>query len=225
MRIYTVYALVEDETVRYVGITKSTLKNRLKGHKGDIKRNRNPRKCEWIKRMISEGKEIIIKPLFEFLTREEAINLEIELISKYENLLNNTTGGEHFEVTDEVKERLSNIQKKKYKNGFINPMLGKSRNDLVIINKNRGSDFYKKLGEENRNRFKEKYNTPEFKESSVLLQSTRIEINQYDLDGNFIKKWPSINSIEKEMGFYRKFIYKCLRGKSKNAYKFKWEYA
>lgn len=50
-------------------------------------------------------------------------------------------------------------------------------------------------------------------------------VNQFSLDGNFIKKWGFVSEIERTLGFSRPNICKCCRGKIKTAYGFKWEYA
>ena len=44
---------------------------------------------------------------------------------------------------------------------------------------------------------------------------------QYDLNGNFIKEWPSATDVGKEANDN---ICKCLKGKQKSAYGFIWKY-
>jgi hypothetical protein len=50
-------------------------------------------------------------------------------------------------------------------------------------------------------------------------------INQYDLDGNFIKKWSKAIDVENELGIQRKNISKVLKGERKRAGGFVWKYA
>ena len=50
-------------------------------------------------------------------------------------------------------------------------------------------------------------------------------INQYDLDGNFIKQWRSIKNIEKNIKISRKSVSRCCRGLQKTAGGYKWGYA
>lgn len=52
----------------------------------------------------------------------------------------------------------------------------------------------------------------------------RKPILQLNLDGNFIKEWPSAMEIEQELGFSNTSIGSCASGKSKSAYRFKWKY-
>ena len=47
-------------------------------------------------------------------------------------------------------------------------------------------------------------------------------ILQYDKNGNFIKEWPSIKSIQRELGISISHISKCANGKKKSAYGFVW---
>jgi len=226
---YKVYLLKEDNNIMYIGITKNTPKKRLSGHIKDAKVNRrNPLKCEWIRYMIDNNKEIIIDVIYEYDNKQDAINKEIELISLYglDNLLNLTTGGEYFEFDESVIKRLSDDRVGKYV-GDKNPMFGKKREDLRNFNLSRDKEFYKNLGIKNGEKFKELYNTKEYKQIHRLNQKTRKMIAQYDFDGNLIKIWDSMSQIESEgksQKFYRKSIRFCLNGKYKQAHGFIWRY-
>ena len=46
-------------------------------------------------------------------------------------------------------------------------------------------------------------------------------ILQYDLDGNFIREWPSATDVGTQI---RKSICECLKGRHKTAYDYKWKY-
>ena len=48
---------------------------------------------------------------------------------------------------------------------------------------------------------------------------------QYSLDGEFIRKWPSVIQIERELGFSHGNISKCCKEKTKNAYGYTWTFA
>ena len=50
-------------------------------------------------------------------------------------------------------------------------------------------------------------------------------INQFDLQGNFIKRWDSATDISKKLGLDNSNISQCCRGKYKTTYKFIWKYA
>lgn len=49
-------------------------------------------------------------------------------------------------------------------------------------------------------------------------------VNQYDLNGNFIKKWYCIKDIQDKLGFDNRNISACCRKKRPTAYGYKWEY-
>lgn len=50
------------------------------------------------------------------------------------------------------------------------------------------------------------------------------KINQYTIDGVFIKRWDYLNQIEKELGFKNAGIIKACKHQYKHAYGYKWEY-
>jgi carboxypeptidase C (cathepsin A) len=47
---------------------------------------------------------------------------------------------------------------------------------------------------------------------------------QYDLESNFIKEWPSVKEIERQLNYSNGYISKCCNGKYNNAYNFIWKY-
>lgn len=50
-------------------------------------------------------------------------------------------------------------------------------------------------------------------------------INQLTLDGEFIRQWDSSNQIKRELGYSNGSIINCCKGKSKQVYGFRWQYA
>ena len=54
-----------------------------------------------------------------------------------------------------------------------------------------------------------------------VSNSLKKPILQYDLDGNFIREWPSARDVGKEV---RSNIGYCLRGRNKTAYGYIWKY-
>lgn len=51
-----------------------------------------------------------------------------------------------------------------------------------------------------------------------------VSINQYDLQGKFIKKWFCVKDIERELNFDNRNICACARHKKKSAYGYIWRY-
>lgn len=99
--------------VRYVGMTSKTLKQRFRKHMDNVNYTKhNLHLCNWINMLFKEN----LKPLMETI-EEVDFNIwkekEIFYISKYENLLNATIGGEGsfgFKHSDETKERIRQMK-------------------------------------------------------------------------------------------------------------------
>lgn len=51
------------------------------------------------------------------------------------------------------------------------------------------------------------------------------KINQYTLDGEFVKEWLSMSEIQRVLGFRNGDICYCCSGKQKTAFKYQWRYA
>lgn len=86
MKQYKVYVLVDpiETEVRYVGITSSSLKQRLSGHVNESKTSRvSTYKLNWINSLKKVNSKPFIRLLKSFDTRDEAAKLEKELIIKY----------------------------------------------------------------------------------------------------------------------------------------------
>lgn len=52
----------------------------------------------------------------------------------------------------------------------------------------------------------------------------KIKVNQYDLNGNFIKEWQGIIDVSKKLKISDGNIVACCKGKRKTAGGYKWEY-
>lgn len=53
---------------------------------------------------------------------------------------------------------------------------------------------------------------------------TKIKINQYDMNGKFIKQWNYIREVQKELGISNANIIKCCKGERKSAGGYIWKY-
>ena len=51
------------------------------------------------------------------------------------------------------------------------------------------------------------------------------KVDQYDLQDNFIKTFPSTKEVERQLGIQTTLISRCCRGLQKTAYGYKWKYA
>lgn len=52
----------------------------------------------------------------------------------------------------------------------------------------------------------------------------KMSVNQYDLDGNYIRTFDSVYRAEKTCGKYNRTIYHCLHGDIKSALGYLWRY-
>lgn len=70
-------------------------------------------------------------------------------------------------------------------------------------------------------------NTTCSKECQYIASSSknRIQIEQYTLDNNYIKTFNSITEASIEVNGEKTNIVKCLKGKIKSAYGYKWKYS
>lgn len=51
------------------------------------------------------------------------------------------------------------------------------------------------------------------------------KVNQYDLQGNFIKNWNSMREVQRELGISSSCVFYCCSGKTKKSHGYIWEYA
>lgn len=77
------------------------------------------------------------------------------------------------------------------------------KNKLQISKKGKEHPLYKKYG---------------------FLNKTSKKVNQYDLEGNYIKTWNSIMDIERELGINNSNISSCCNGNKNSAGGFKWKH-
>ena len=55
--------------------------------------------------------------------------------------------------------------------------------------------------------------------------SSAVAVNQFSLDGKFIRRWDCMKDIQYQLGFKQSAICVCCQGKRKSAYGFLWRYA
>lgn len=150
------------------------------------------------------------KVLYECLSKEDACDKEIELINKYKTVNkkygynmceggNLTTGYHH---TIEAKEKMSKMKKNLY-NGINNPMYGKKGILAPMYGKHLTEEHKRKISEAKKG--KANYHT------KTLYK----KVDQYDLNGNYIKTWESISTAEKELNIKGTHISRVCRGKRK----------
>lgn len=148
--------------------------------------------------------------LYEHLTKEDACLKEQELIKQYNTMDSNygynlceggnlTFGYHHTKIS---KEKMSMAKKGIYK-GKNNPMYGKSGVLAPMYGKHLTEEHKRKISEA------KKGNTKPYEEKLGK------QIDQYDINGNFIKTWGSISQIERELKIKGTHISRVCRGKRK----------
>lgn len=70
-----------------------------------------------------------------------------------------------------------------------------------------------------------KYNCNYGNRNSKVGKHSEKTVNQYDLNGNFIKKWKSISQASRELKIFNSGIVLCCKGKYKSCKGFIWRYA
>ena len=160
--------------------------------------------------------------LIDNLSKEMADIMESELIKKY-----NTTNVEHgYNITlggDGCKlSRIKQYSKfGKYICTYNSIMEASNDTDIPELTirsscANHGTIL-------TRNKYRWTYEDEELAEI-ITLHTRNKEINQYNLNGTFIKTWESAKEIEKDYGYNHSKIASCCRGRQKTAYGYIWRY-
>lgn len=225
-----IYTLSDPITleIRYVGKT-DNLQRRFRQHKCVDKGHKMTHCRCWIKSLRS----LNLLPIMEILeecNETDWIWLERYWISQLRqwghNVVNHTEGGEgisgwHHTESARLKIRVAGL-------GRI-----ATEKQLKALNqkgKKRSVDYIKRLSE------RLKGNTPwniglKTPEGTKKLQSLaklgkpslkRKAINQYTLDGKFIKTWESITKASEELSITRENIIACIKGRRNKVGGYKW---
>lgn len=62
-------------------------------------------------------------------------------------------------------------------------------------------------------------------QAEAVRKANSKPVDQFTLDGQFVKRWPSATDAVKELGIKNSSISQCINGKRKSAGGFKWQYA
>lgn len=68
------------------------------------------------------------------------------------------------------------------------------------------------------------YNNCYGKRIEKVVEKTSKELKQYDLKGNFIKKWKNASEVQRKLGYKANCICCCCNGIYKTSYGFIWKY-
>ena len=118
-----------------------------------------------------------------------------------------------YKHSEETKKILSNMRKGKTMSEETKEKISKTLKSLHRVPWNTGKELSKEHKE---------------KVSNGLINSNkvhRIEINQYDLKGNFIRSYSSIQEAAKTLGVNHGHISNCCNGSRNQAYGYIWKFA
>lgn len=231
---YTVYKHTSPNGKIYIGITSQKLYQRFQngnGYKGSARFEGAIKKYGW--------KNIKHEVLFEGLTKDEAEQKEIELISLYKsndrrygyNIANggNTVGT----LSQETKEKLATAQRGRSASTEARQKMSYShkRENLSeeTIQKMRSSHKGKKLSAETKakigSRHKGKKNSNDVLEKMINAKKGKSKpFLQFTKDGQFVREWDSLSAYERESGKNKRHVGRCLKGEVETAYGYVWKY-
>jgi group I intron endonuclease len=214
LNIAYIYVLICPKTgeVRYVGKTVNP-KSRYAGHlswKGHTHVSR------WIHSLINDG----LKPILDIVdlcTKENWIERERYWIAYYRELGRDLTnlnggGGGQFEASDETRTKIGLSLKGRPQSENARKKLSES---TLGVKK---SDSHRKSISEARKRASAEHNRK-------IGESLKKPINQYSLDGQFIRRWDGIQDVERAGIGSAKAIVQCLRGRAATSAGYIWKYA
>lgn len=211
---YTIYKLIDpiSNDIRYIGLTFNTLKSRLSSH---LSEPGNSHKCNWIKKLKSEGLKPIIESVeSDILSYDEVCDREIYYINYYReigcDLTNMASGGnKNKKMSYETRLKMSISAKNK------NFKLVQTDEAKLHLSKKAKERFNKDSEREKlriSNKRYEDSKTEEQKLNDILIQNSK-EVYKYDINMNLIEKYPSINNAAKLNNIAHVNISKCTKHK------------
>lgn len=216
-RCYSVYMHTSPSGKRYIGIT--SLKPERRWAKGF-----GYSKCPYMSKAIQKyGFENFLHEILHTnLTKEEAEQKEIELISYYDTT--NRNKGYNIEFGGNSIGKLSKEQRDKLRNYN----LGKKRSEET---KRKMSESGKRkiFTEEHKKHLSEakmhKFHSDETKEMMRRTSKKNVAVLQFDKNMNFICKYISVSEASRKTLVARQNISACCRGVAEHAGGFIWRYA
>ena len=199
---------------KYIGFTCQNINLRWRNGKGY---KTNPRFYEAIQKYGWDSFNHDI--LFEEMDFEQAEQKERELIAFYRSNdpqygYNMLSGGvTHFTMDNETKQKISDSLKGRR---FTDEH---KRNKSIAQTGSKNHRYGKHWSEEDKERIRQVNISHPSKG-----QFPSRKINQYDLDGNYIKTWNNMGEIKRELGISHCTISDCCRGKQNTSGGFIWKY-
>lgn len=207
--MYSVYMHTCPSGKKYIGITSKTPQERWKnGYRNNKHFSNAIKQYGW--------ENIKHEVLFRGLTKEDAEQKEIELISLYDTtnqskgyniaLGGHSNSGYHHkaETKQKIRESLT---------GAKHTAERIAKNSKAKKNQWQKSDYRRRMSEAHKGKSKGKNNP------------TARQVCQYDMQGNFIRVFDCITDAEKALGIDHRQISDCCRKKQKSSHGYIWKYA
>ena len=211
----------------YIGIGSDTNYKRAYS-----KRNRN----KYWNNIVAKS-EYRVDILLDDISREEAIQKEVEFINLYGRrdkntgtLSNLTDGGEGIfgyvaSMETRLKMGLSQMGNQKYK--LRTTPIEEINKKISIANKGKkmSDEFKQKLSKAFSGSNNPNYGVKMSDEQKEKIRNSHkcFTVHQFDLSGNLIKTWPSTKSV-REAGFDQANVWRCCNGITKTHKKYTWKY-
>ena len=136
--------------------------------------------------------------------------------------LNLTSGGDGVTHTEETKYKISLGNR-----GKVVSM--ETRNKLSIAAKEKHKNYTdeQRIEISLKNHYKTEEGKQQLLKSSIRQRNNNksVKVNQYSLDGHFIKEWDSICEIRRQLGIETSHISNCINDKRKYSHGFVWKKA
>lgn len=217
---YTVYKHTSPDGRVYVGITSQKPTSRWQsgnGYKGNSYFTRAINKYGW--------ENFSHEILFENLSRDEAVKIEIELIAKYKSNqrkygFNISSGGESKSGTT-ISQKQKDIISAASKGRIVSET---TRKKLSIASKRRWSDqeYVEHMREINSGTNNKMFGRKLSDEEKIKRNA--IGVSQYSMGGQLLNKFISIRDASEKTGVHRSDLSNCCKGIFKQAGGFVWKY-
>ena len=203
--------------VRYVGKSDNP-KERFIEH---IKKSKYTKtyKNNWIQNLLKNEKKPILE-IIDIININEWSEKEKYWIKYYKdkgcNLTNLTEGGDGGNFGDKINKLISEKLKGRVFSKETIKLMSESAKKRKLTDEGRKSLSEKRKGEKN-SMFGRK-------QSKYCIESKYKPLNQYDLNGNFIKGWGSLKEVSEYLSINRNTIRMCANNQRKTAGGYKWKF-
>jgi len=203
--------------VRYVGKSDNP-KERFVDH---IRKSKYTKtyKNNWIQNLLKQEKKPILE-IIDTVQVNEWSEKEKHWIKYYKNigcdLTNLTEGGDGGNFGNKINKLISQKLKGRVFSEETIKLMSESAKKRKLTDEGRKSLSEKRKGEKN----------PMFgrSQSKHCVESKHKPVNQYDLNGNFIKNWESIKEVSEYLSINRNTIRMCANNQRNSAGGYKWKF-